>query len=365
MDEAASRFLKDLLAAPSPSGFEEPVQAVIRNWSLKRADAVRTDIHGNVIATLNSGGGPRVLLDAHCDQIGLMVQHIDEGGFLYCQPIGGWDAQILLGQRMTVWCRAGAVPGIIARKPKHLLTAEEQKQVPEIHALWIDIGARDRDDAASVVEIGDPVTPDLGSRRLRQDFLSGTKLDDTSGLFVVFEALARIDRSRLRAEVHVVSAVQEEIGLRGARTAAFAIDPEIAIAVDVTHATDCPTIDKKQHGDVRLGAGPVLFRGPNINSVVLERLRQVATEFDLPYQTKGAHQGTANDGNVLQLNRGGVAVGVIGIPNRYMHSPVELVSLGDLETAATLLARFVESLTPGDDFTPRARATFRGAPADQ
>lgn len=352
IDAESREFLERMLAAPSPSGFEQPVQAVVREWAGRHADLVRTDVHGNVIAVKNPGGAPRVLLDGHCDQIGLMVQHIDKDGFLYFLPIGGWDTQILLGQRVTVWAAKGPVPGVIARKPKHLLTPEEAKKVPEISDLWIDIGAKDLVEAASLVSIGDPVTPALGARDLLNGLLSGPKMDDTVGLFVVLEALKRLQGVAHAAAVYVVSAVQEEIGLRGATTAAFGIDPLVGIAVDVTHATDCPTIDKRANGEVKLGAGPVLFRGPNINPVLFRALKQTAEEHQLAAQVKGANQGTANDANVLQLTRAGVATAALGIPNRYMHSPVEVVALADLDTAAELLARFIPTVNTESSFLP-------------
>lgn len=348
----SERFFEQLLNTPSPSGYEQPVQKIVREWVNPLCDEVKTDLHGNVIATRNPSGFPRILLDGHCDQIGLMVQHIDKDGFLYFLPIGGWDTQILLGQRVSVWSKTGAVEGVIARKPKHLLSPEEAKKVPEISDLWIDIGARDRNDAANLVEIGDPVTVVLGMRRLRHGLVSGPKMDDTAGLYIVFEALRRLKDKKFSAALHVVSAVQEEVGLRGATTAAFGIDPQVAIAVDVTHATDCPSIDKRAHGDIKLGKGPVLFRGPNINPIVHRMLEDISRRHSLPLQHKGANQGTANDGNVLQLNRAGVATGVLGIPNRYMHSPVEVISLDDLEVTAELLARFVLEVTPETDFTP-------------
>lgn len=355
----AADFLESLLDTPSPSGFEERIQAVVRQWAGQFAEEVRTDLHGNVIASLHPEGSPRILLDGHCDQIALMVQHIDEQGFLYVQPIGGWDSQILLGQKMTVWTEHGGVDGVIARKPKHLLSSEEQKQVPEVHALWVDIGATDREDAAGIVTIGDPVTPVLGMRHLRNGLVSGAKMDDATGLFVVFDVLRRLHRRSIRPALFVVSAVQEEIGLRGARTAAYSVDPQVAVAVDVTHATDCPTIDKKAHGDVRLGGGPVLFRGPNVNPIVFRMLQSVASERKLLYQVKGANQGTSNDANVLQLNKAGVAVGSIGIPNRYMHSPVEVVSLADLDASAELLAEWIAGLRGDEDFTPTANGLER------
>jgi endoglucanase len=354
LDESALALLTRLLETPSPTGFEQPVQRILKAYAEPLSDRVRSDVQGNLIALKHVGGRPRVLLDAHCDQIGLIVQHIDKDGFLYVQPLGGWDVQILLGQAVAVHTRTGPVPGVIARKPKHLLTVEEAKKVPEIHELWVDIGAAGKEEAERVVGIGDPVTPRLGMTRIANDFAFGAKMDDSVGLFVIFEALKRIQKRPLAAEVHVVSAVQEEIGLRGAQTAAFGVDPDVAVAVDVTHATDCPTIDKRANGEIRLGAGPVIFRGPNINPKVFERLMAIATEGGLPIQVKAAARGLSNDANAIQQTRAGVAVGCLGIPNRYMHSPVEMVSLRDLDVAAELLAGFLVSLSPDDDFTPTA-----------
>ena len=353
MLETKSRsFLEQLLTTPSPSGYEQEVQGHVRAWADDLADEVRTDVHGSVIASVNEGGSPRVLLDGHCDQIGLMVQHIDSNGFLYFQPIGGWDTMILVGQAVTVWTSSGPVAGALGRKPKHLLREGERTKVPLLSDLWIDVGCEDREQASEKVAIGDPVTVDLGFRQMPNDRICGPKMDNAVGLFVVFEALRRLRKEKLAAAVFAVSAVQEEVGLRGARTAAFGIDPQVGIGVDVTHATDCPTVDRREHGDVSLGGGPVVFRGPNINPVVHERLCGVASSNDLKIQHKGANRGTPNDANVLQLTRAGVATAAIGIPNRYMHTPVELISLRDLDVAADLIAKFVASLAPGDDFTP-------------
>lgn len=352
IDAEGLGFLRALLETPSPSGYEQSIQRVVREWAGRFADGVSTDLHGNVIAVRNPSGSPRILLDGHCDQIGLMVQHITDEGFLHALPIGGWDPQILLGQNVVVWTDSGAVPGVIARKPKHLLTDEETKKVADIHEMWIDIGSKSKKESADLVAIGDPVTLALGYRNLRNGLISGPKMDDSTGVWVVFEALRRLHGKSFAPALYVVSAVQEEIGLRGAQTAAFGVDPQVGIAVDVTHATDCPTIDKRANGDVRLGGGPVVFRGPNINPVVHRKLVTVAAEQSLPIQHKGANRGTANDANVIQLTRAGVAAGCIGLPNRYMHSPVETVATADLDVAADLLAAFVFNTLSTDDFRP-------------
>jgi endoglucanase len=254
---------------------------------------------------------------------------------------------------MTIWTRDGAVPAIISRKPIHLLTEEERKQVVRDRDLWLDIGARDKKDAEQIVRVGDPLTPHLGLQRLQNNLVNGPGLDNRTGLWVVVEALRRCQPVHLRCALFTVSTVQEEIGLRGVQTSAFAIQPHVGIAVDVTHATDCPSIEKKQQGEIRLGAGPVIFRGPNMNPVVTQRLIETAETRPVPFQLAAIGRATPNDANPLQISRSGVATGLVSIPNRYMHSPVETVSLDDLDAAADLLAAFVQGLEGTEDFTPR------------
>jgi endoglucanase len=352
MHDASFSFLKSVLETPSPSGYERPVQDLVRAWAGQYADNVRTDRHGNVIAVLNPEAATRVMLAGHCDQIGLMVQHIDESGYLYVQPIGGWDMQILLGQNLTVWAKDGPICAVVARRAPHLLTNEERNKVPQFQDVWLDAGFKDRKEAESLVTAGDPVTFALGYRDLRNGLAVSPAMDDKVGLWVVMEALRLLQGRPLQAAVYCVSTVQEEIGLRGATTSTYGIHPTVGIAVDVCHATDTPGNDKKQIGDTRLGAGPVLFRGPNINPRVFERLHEAARGHEIAVQVKGAPRGTGTDANAMQLSRDGVAAGLVGIPNRYMHSPVEVVHLDDLERAARLLAEFCATVTPQQDWTP-------------
>ena len=352
MEQASLAFLKNLLETPSPSGFERPVQEVVRSWAAPFADAVRTDRHGNVIAAINPEGQPRIMLAGHCDQIGLMVQHIDEHGFLYVQPIGGWDIQILLGQKLTVWSREGPLAGVVSRRAPHLLTPEERNKVPQFQDLWVDVGARDGKEAESWVTHGDPVTFALGYQELRNGIAASPAMDDKVGVWTVMETLRLLKGRPLNAGVFCVSTVQEEVGLRGATTSAYGVHPTVGIAVDVCHATDTPGNDKKQLGETKLGDGPAIFRGPNINPHVFERLHEAAQAHEIPVQLRGAPRATGTDANAIQLSREGVAAGLIGIPNRYMHSPVELVSLADLDHAAKLLAEFCTSVTPQMDWTP-------------
>jgi putative aminopeptidase FrvX len=352
MLEPSYAFLKTLLHTPSPSGFERQIQDVVRGWAKPLAHEIRTDRHGNVLAVLNPKGSPRIMLAGHCDQIALMVQHIDDAGFLYVQPMGGWDMQILLGQKLMIWAKAGGVPGVVARKAPHLLTGDERNKVPQFQDIWVDIGAKDRADAETLITSGDSVTVELSCRELCNGMISGPGLDDKVGVWTVMETLRLLHNQPLKAAVYCVSTVQEEIGLRGATTSAYGIHPTVGIAVDVTHATDTPGNEKKQLGDTKLGAGPVIFRGPNINPHVCERLTAAAKANEIPMQPRGVPRATGTDANAIQLTRDGVAAGLIGIPNRYMHSPVEIVSLQDMDRAAKLLAEFCLSVTAEMDWVP-------------
>jgi tetrahedral aminopeptidase len=356
MEAVARELLVRLLETPSPSGYEREIQDVVRAYAGDFADDVRTDSHGNVIAAINPDASLRLLFAGHCDQIGLLVSYIDDRGFLYTQTVGGWDPQQLIGQRMTVWTNKGALPAVIARKPIHLLEEEERKQVVKAKNLWLDIGVKSRDEAKKLVRVGDPVTLQLGFQEMRNGFANAPGMDDKTGLWVVLEAARRIrarsKKKKLHCSIYAVSTVQEEIGLRGARTSAYGVDPHIGIAVDVTHATDCPTIEKNQEGDVRLGGGPVITRGPNMSPVVCERLIAVAEKRKIPYQLAALGRAAGNDANAIQVSRAGVATGHLGIPNRYMHSAVEMVALEDLDYCADLLCDFALDLRKEEDLTP-------------
>lgn len=352
MRNESLKFLQDMLESPSPSGYEQPVQKVVRKWANKFASEVKTDVHGNVIASLNPDGHPRIMFAGHCDQIGFMVQYIDDNGFITVNPIGGHDVMVLIGQNFACWTKQGAVPGVVARKAIHLLSGDERNKVPQITDLWVDIGAKNKKEAEKLVNVGDPVTYHLGLRRLRNDLAVAPAMDDKVGVWVVMEALRLLSDKKFEAAVFCVSTVQEEVGLRGAVTSSFNLAPQVGVAVDVTHATDHPGADKKVNGTVDLHKGPVVYRGPNINPVVYDLLSESAKRSKIPYQPNGAPRPTGTDANAIQLSRGGVAAGLVSVPNRYMHSPVEMVSLKDLENSAKLLAEFVLSVKKDTDFTP-------------
>ncbi|MCA9236101.1 MAG: M42 family metallopeptidase [Planctomycetales bacterium] len=352
MEPAAKKFFQQILETPSPSGYEEPVQRIVREYAEGFADEVRTDLHGNVIACVNPGAPLRVMFAGHADQIGLLVTFISDEGFIYTNTIGGWDPQQLIGQRMTIHAEGGPIPAVIARKAIHLLDETERKQVVKSKELWLDIGAKNKAEAEEAVRIGDPVTLELGYQEMRNNLANSPGMDDKTGLWVCFEAVRRAKKLGLNVAAYAAATVQEEIGLRGARTAAHSIDPQVGIAVDVTHATDCPTIDKTQEGDIKLGGGPVVYRGPNMNHIVVQRLREAAERTDIEVQWGAIGRGTGTDANAIQLSRDGVAAGLVSVPNRYMHSAVEMISLDDLDQCADLLAAFVSGLSVGDDFTP-------------
>lgn len=351
MDDQPLQFLKDLLATPGVSGYEAPVQKIVYDYAQSFADECETDLHGNLILKVNPTADIRVMYAGHCDQIGMIVSQIEETGFIYFQTVGGWDPQQLIGHRVSVWTKQGEVKGVIAKKAIHLQDESERKQASKAKDLWIDIGAIDQEDARSLVTVGDSITLELGFRELRNGLATAPAMDDRTGLWVCVEAMRRAGKD-LKCGLFVASTVQEEIGLRGAKTAAYSIDPHVGIAVDVTHATDCPTIDKRQQGEVSIGGGPVVFRGPNMNPKVVERLQSKNVSQEIPYQLSALGRAAPNDSNSLQINRGGVASGLVAIPNRYMHSAVETISLNDIDHAADLLANFAKSVTPEDDFRP-------------
>ncbi|HEY2759160.1 MAG TPA: M42 family metallopeptidase [Pirellulales bacterium] len=352
MDAAPLEFLKKLLETPSPSGYERPIQDVVRRYVSDFAEKVTTDLHGNVIAVKNPDASLRVMLAGHCDQIGMLVQYIDADGYLYVNTIGGWDPQQLVGQRMMVWTATGPIQGVISRKAIHLLNEEERKQVVKLKDMWLDVGCTTKAEAESIISIGDPVTLQLGFQEMRNNLANAPAMDDKCGLWVCIEALRRASAKKLNCALFAVSTVQEEIGLRGAQTSAFGIDPTVGIAIDVTHATDCPTVEKKQEGDIALGKGPVIYRGPNMNPRVVEMLVDAAKQNEIPYQLAASGRATGTDANSIQVTRAGVAAGLVSIPNRYMHSAVETISLEDIDRAADLLAEFAIALTGSDDFTP-------------
>ncbi len=354
MEKERVEFLRRCMETVCPSGFEEEISRVWREEADRFAERTWADSHGNSFAVVNEGGIPRVMLAGHADEIGLMITYIDDNGYLSFAGIGGWDPQVLPGQRVWIQGMTGPILGVIGRKPIHLLEEEERKKVVQIEDLWIDIGAKDKEDAASLVEIGDPAVLDYSFAELRNDLVVSRGFDDRVGAFLVLEAARLVAAMNPKASVYAVATVQEEVGLRGARTSAFGIDPQVGIAVDVGFATDTPGMDKekKKVGEVTMGKGPIIARGPNINPKLFKLFVETAKEKKIPYQIEGAPRGTGTDANAIQLCRAGVATGLISVPNRYMHSPCEIVHLGDLENIARLIAHTVVRIDERTDFIP-------------
>lgn len=352
MRKESLAFLKKLLSTPSPSGFESKIQKVCRDYVADFVDEVYKDVHGNQYAVRNPKGDLRVMLAGHVDEIALIVHHVDDFGFLSFQAIGGVDPSVLDGQRVHVHTGNGTVTGVIGRRAIHLRDPKEKGQPMEMHQMWIDIGAKDKKDALKHVSIGDPATIDAGYVELINDRVVARALDDRIGAFVVLEAMRLIANRTIDCAVYCVTTVQEEIGLRGATTSTYGCEPHVGIAVDVAHATDHPDVEVKRHGYFQLDKGPILHRGANINPKVARQLVDTAKKNRIPYQMKAVPRGTGTDANAMQLSRGGVATGLIGVPNRYMHSPVEMVSLRDVAHCSALLAEWICTLKAGISFIP-------------
>lgn len=357
MEPASFDFLKRLLSTPGPSGFEAAVARVWRDEASDFADHVVGDVSGNSIAVLEGSGGPRVMLAGHIDEIGVMVTHVDDDGFVYFDGIGGWDPQVLVGQRIRLLTRGGHVVGVVGKKPIHLMRGEERDKVSKVHDLWIDIGTRGKDAVKERgVRVGDPGVIDVPLIDFGNGLIASRAIDNRIGAFVVLEALRLLARQKPAARVTAVATVQEEIGFYtggGAATSAFQIEPDVAIVVDVTFAADAPGIEKKEVGDHKLGGGPVLTRGSASHPLVFERLASVAEQHSIPFTITAAPKYTSTDADGIFLSRKGVATVVLSVPNRYMHSPNEMVDTADLESAAALIAHFCRDLQPGEDFVHR------------
>lgn len=354
MNERSIEFLKRLLSTPGPSGDEAGPARVWREEAKTFADEVRADVRGNSYAVLNGvEGAPRVLLAGHIDEIGLMVTHVDDEGYLWFAPIGGWDAQVLVGQRVRLLGKQGDVIGVIGKKAIHLMKPDERDKASKIEDLWIDIGAKNRDEALAHVRVGTTGVIDAPVYDFPNGRIVSRSIDNRIGAFTVLEALRLLAQTRPSATVAAVATVQEEITFAGAHTSAFSFAPQAAIVVDVTHATDHPDANKRRSGDVKLGGGPVISRGSAGSPVVFDMLVSLAEREGIPYAVEANPRTTGTDADAIHLSRGGVATGIISIPNRYMHSPNEMIALSDVENAAKLIAAFVRELTSETNFTPR------------
>ena len=355
MEPSSISLLKSLLDSPGPSGFESAPARLWRKEAETFAEEVRADSGGNSYATINGEGRPRVMFAGHIDEIGVMVTYIDDDGFVFFDTIGGWDSQVFVGQRVILLGKTGPVSGVMGKKAIHLMEKEDRDKVSKTSDLWIDIGATSRADAVKRIRVGDAGVLAAGVQEFPGPRLVSRSLDNRIGAFVVLEALRLLSRQRPGAAVTAVATAQEEIAYSGggARTSATGLEADVAIVVDVTHATDSPCIEKKQHGDVKLGGGPVLSRGSAVNNAVFEMLVEAAESEKIPYTLQAAPRVTGTDADAIFTAHRGIATGLISVPLRYMHSPNEMVALSDVEQAARLLAVFARKITTSTDFVAR------------
>jgi len=358
MDKKALSVFKSLCETPTPSGWELPGQRLLANFVKPYADSVRLDAHGNLHAVVNPKAPVRIMLDGHCDEIGFMVRHIDNDGFLFINTVGGVNIQLVQGERLVFQGKKGPVKAVVGSKPPHLMTPKERETpVASITSLWADIGATSKKEAQEVIDIGAPGVIDSGWRELLGDRVSARAMDDRAGAFVVMDVLRRLKGRKLNVAVHVVSSTQEELGLLGGRVAAFGVDPHAGIAVDVTFASDDPAKDEKVLGKVCLGGGPVLSCGPTYDQSLNAYIERIAKKKKIPVQMQAEwHTGGRGDGTnafSMRMTRGGVPAALLSLPLRYMHSPVETLSLSDVDKTAELIAETVASLPKDAEFGPK------------
>ena len=355
MREQSLNFLKTLVNTPSPVGHEVRGQRVWLDYAKQFAANSFSDAYGNCVAVLNKGGSPRLMLAGHADEIAMVVNYITDDGYVYVRKMGGVDAAITKAQRVVIHTRNGSIKGVVGNVAPHLMKEEKDPKPPKIHDLFIDIGVSSRADAEKILRVGDPITLADEFDLLRNDLAVARAFDNRIGTFAVAEALRLLKESKtkLQAEVCAVSNVQEEVGLLGVRQIAYSLQPDVALVVDVTHATDYPCINKPQHGDVKVGKGPTITHGGCNHPEVVNRIEAVAKAKKIPLQHEAMSNTSGTDTDAIFWTRGGIASALISLPNRYMHSPVKVVSLKDLEMIPELLAAFAQSLKKGEEFKVR------------
>ena len=353
IDAKAKKFLEELLMTCGPSGFEFEQAKVYRDYLKPFAHDIRTDVLGNTVARLNPDAKFQFMLSGHYDEIGFQVVSIMPQGLVSFRPVGGIDPLTLPGTGVEILTEKGHIHGVIGRKPIHLQTPDERKAVPKIEDLWIDIGAADKETAEKLVQVGDPVAFARNFEMLSDTVVHSKSLDDKIGAFVIAEAFRQLSKRRIKVGVACVGTVQEELGLRGAITGAFGVNPDAAIAVDVGFATDVPGIKPELLGDIKLGGGAELQRNADNNPPLLNRILKAAAKKKIPYQMTTGHRATGGtDTAAIQMTRGGVATALISIPNRYMHTPAEICDLRDVESAVALIVETIASLTGKETFIP-------------
>jgi endoglucanase len=350
MREDSMEFLRSLIATPSPSGFEDPAAKVWREYLEPYASEVRGDVYGNSVAVVNPEGSPRIMLCGHIDEVGFMVQYINDEGFIYMSEIGGVDPVIALGRDVIIHNKRGPIRGVTGRIPTHLQSDDDDDEI-KLYKIYVDIGAIDKENALTMVSVGDPITFDVGFRELSNNRIVARGFDDRMGAWCVAEALVALSESdKLTAAVYGVASVQEEIGASGATIASFKLNPKAAVAIDVTHATDIPDVTKEKAGDIQLGKGPAISIGSMMHRKIGEMLRKAAEDNRIPQQIETAPCWSGTDADAISVNRSGIATGLVSVPNRYMHTPVEVIQLDDLENTVKLLIAWCEAMDDDTDF---------------
>jgi putative aminopeptidase FrvX len=345
-------FLTDLLKAKSPSGSEAQAQAVFDQHVKPHAQSYANDVLGNRMASLNGKGSPTLMMAGHIDELGLIITYVNKDGFLYFNTLGGHDRTIISGRRVIIQTANGLVKGVTGKRAIHLMSPEDRKKVPEIHEIWIDIGAKTKAEALMRVSVGDVATYDHEFELINGSIGTARAFDNKVGAYIVGEALIRLskEKAKLNAKVVAVATTQEEVGVRGATTSAFSVEPHVALIVDVSHATDHPDCDHRKYGETKLGGGPIIGRGPNMSPKVYERIIACAKKLKIPYQLEAESGPTGTDARAIQMARGGVACGLICVPLRYMHTPSEMIDLQDVEDCVRLFTAFAKSLSKDESF---------------
>lgn len=353
MNKKLKEYYKNMVAAQGPSGFEYAGQKAYYDFVKEYAQTVESDINGNVVATTKGKSNFSVMIAGHGDEIGFMVNHIDTDGYIYVKVLGGLDVTLLPGLRISLVHEGEVVRAIFGKKAAHMVKKDD-KAPDKIEELWLDIGAKDQKDAEKRVSIGDYGTFTPGYEELTDDIVVSKAADNKTGVFVagLVQYYLSKEKEPILATVHSVSTVCEESNGKGAYTISEVLKPTIGIAVDVTFASDHPGVDKRVFGDVKIGGGPVIAMGSALNPKVWKMLIEIAKEKKIPYQVSVDTNRTGTDADSFFKLNGGIATGVVSIPNRYMHSPNEVVSLSDLENTAKLLFEFVKKIEEDIDLYP-------------
>ncbi len=348
------KYLQQLLETPSPTGAEQRIAGVVRDRVSAFANTVQTDVMGSVHASVSgTGSAPSLMLAAHMDEVGLMVVNISDDGFLSVAAVGGVDAAILPGLRVDVHASGSDKPlrGVVGRKPIHLISADERTKVTPLSDLVIDLGLSAKK-VKKLVKVGDVITYGVGFERFGKHMGVSRAFDDKCGVWVITRVLEELSASSTPGDVIAACTVQEEIGTRGAITSAFGVSPDVAVAFDVTHATDYPGISHAKYGDIKCGAGPVIGRGPNINPDVFERLIAAAKSAGIPYQVEALPGHSGTDAWPIQVSKAGIPTGLVSVALRYMHTPTEVICLDDLDACVALLVQFAQDLEDAQSFVP-------------